>query len=179
MDTVQYVPASCPKPPACSLPQRAGAINCKASIPTSLSRSLTTCSSSIIPVTASNKTNVVDPLSAFLVPLDQPGVPIGHRACNRTVRVFDGWTRYDVQLYYKETKAIDGGSDTYSGRIIVCGARYVPVAGHRSTTGPKDGASGPDFENFSTGRDAEDYITGRRADVAGADLNLARPAAMG
>jgi hypothetical protein len=85
-----------------------------------------------IPVTASQKTNVVDPLSAFLVPLDQPGVPIGHRACNRTVRVFDGWTRYDVQLYYKETKAIDGGADTYSGRIIVCGARYVPVAGHRS-----------------------------------------------
>ena len=24
-------------------------------------------------------------------------------------------------------------ADTYSGRIIVCGARYVPVAGHRST----------------------------------------------
>src|SRR5438477_1026281 len=86
-----------------------------------------------VPLTASSKTNVVDPLSAFLVPLDQPGVPSGHRACNRIVRVFDGWTRYDVQLSYKETKAIDGGSDTYSGRIIVCAARYVPVAGHRST----------------------------------------------
>ena len=67
------------------------------------------------------------------MPLDQPGVPSGHRACNRTVRVFDGWTRYDVQLSYKETKAIDGGADPYSGRIIVCAARYVPIAGHRST----------------------------------------------
>lgn len=86
-----------------------------------------------VPVTAAHKTDVVDPLSAFLVPLDQPGIPSGHRACNRTVKVFDGWTRYDVQLYYKETKAIDGSADTYSGRIIVCGARYVPVAGHRST----------------------------------------------
>jgi hypothetical protein len=44
-----------------------------------------------------------------------------------------GWTRYDVHLSYKETRAIDGGAKTYSGRIIVCAARYVPVAGHRST----------------------------------------------
>lgn len=86
-----------------------------------------------VPVTAAHKTDVVDPLSAFLVPLDRPGTPSGHSACNRTVKVFDGWTRYDVQLYYKETKAIDGAADTYSGIIIVCGARYVPVAGHRST----------------------------------------------
>jgi len=86
-----------------------------------------------VPLTADHKTKVVDPLSAFLVPLDQPGIPSGHRACDRTVRVFDGWTRYDVQLSYKETKAIDGGADTYSGRIIVCAARYVPVAGHRPT----------------------------------------------
>jgi hypothetical protein len=86
-----------------------------------------------IPVTAANKTDVVDPLSAFLVPLDRPGVPRGHRACDRTVKVFDGWTRYDVQLTYKETKAIDGSAETYSGLIIVCGARYIPVAGHRPT----------------------------------------------
>jgi hypothetical protein len=86
-----------------------------------------------IPVTAQHKQNVVDPLGAFLVPLDRPGIPSGHRACARTVRVFDGWTRYDVPLYYKETKAIDGDSTTYSGRIIVCGARFVPVAGHRSS----------------------------------------------
>jgi len=86
-----------------------------------------------VPVTAANKTDVVDPLSALLVPLDRPGVPNGHRACNRTVKIFDGWTRYDVQLFYKETRAIDGGADTYAGLIIVCGARYVPVAGHRSS----------------------------------------------
>jgi hypothetical protein len=86
-----------------------------------------------VPVTAADKVNVVDPLSAFLVPLDRPGIPSGQSACSRTVKVFDGWIRYDVQLYYKETKAVDGGADTYSGRIIVCGARYIPVAGHRST----------------------------------------------
>jgi Protein of unknown function (DUF3108) len=86
-----------------------------------------------VPITPAHKIDVVDPLSAFIVPNDRPGIPSGHRACARTIRVFDGWTRYDVQLYYKDTKAIDGDASSYAGRIIVCGARFIPVAGHRST----------------------------------------------
>jgi hypothetical protein len=85
-----------------------------------------------VPVTASHKTDVVDPLSAFLVPMDRPGLPVGRVACDRRIKVFDGWTRFDVQLYYKDSKAVDGGDDTYSGRVIVCGAHYIPVAGHRT-----------------------------------------------
>ena len=85
-----------------------------------------------IPVKAEHKVGIVDPLSAFMIPLDQPGVPVGARVCNRTVRVFDGWQRYDIDLYYKETKAVDGDSDMYAGRIIVCGAHYIPIAGHRT-----------------------------------------------
>jgi hypothetical protein len=86
-----------------------------------------------VPVTPAHKIDVVDPLGAFIIPLDRSGIPSGRRACARTVRVFDGWTRYDVPLYYKETKAIDGDATSYSGRIIVCGARFVPVAGHRTS----------------------------------------------
>jgi Protein of unknown function (DUF3108) len=85
-----------------------------------------------VPITPRHKMGVVDPLSAFLVPLDHPGIPSGRVACDRTVKVFDGWTRFDVQLFYKGTTAVDGGDDTYAGRIIVCSARYVPVAGHRA-----------------------------------------------
>ena len=55
-----------------------------------------------IPVTASHKTDVVDPLSAFLVPTDRPGAPLGRLACNRRIKVFDGWTRFDVELYLQE-----------------------------------------------------------------------------
>jgi hypothetical protein len=85
-----------------------------------------------IPVKAEHKVGIVDPLSAFMIPLDQPGVPVGARVCNRTVRVFDGWQRYDIDLYYKETKAVDGSADMYAGRVIVCGAHYIPIAGHRA-----------------------------------------------
>jgi hypothetical protein len=89
-----------------------------------------------IPVTATHKTGIVDPLGAFILPLDRPGIPSGRVACNRTVKVFDGWTRFDVELSYKETKAVDGRAGMYVGRVIVCGARYVPVAGHRTGFAP-------------------------------------------
>jgi hypothetical protein len=84
-----------------------------------------------VPVLPAHKRNIVDPLSAFLVVLDKPGIPDGETACNRTIKVFDGWQRYDVRLYYRETKTINGSGDAYKGDVFVCGARYVPVAGHR------------------------------------------------
>jgi hypothetical protein len=46
--------------------------------------------------------------------------------------VFDGWQRFDVELTFKGMKAVDGGADTYAGQVVVCGARFIPVAGHRS-----------------------------------------------
>jgi hypothetical protein len=45
--------------------------------------------------------------------------------------VFDGWQRYDVRLTFKQTRKVDGSSDAYDGRVVVCAARYVPVAGYR------------------------------------------------
>ena len=91
-----------------------------------------------VPITPRHKTNIVDPLGAFIVPMERAGIPVGRVVCNRTVKVFDGWTRFDVQLYYKETKAVDGSANMYAGRVIVCGARYVPVAGHRSRGSVRD-----------------------------------------
>jgi hypothetical protein len=85
-----------------------------------------------IPVRESDKTDVVDPLSAFLVPMDKPGLPLGRLSCSRRIKVFDGWQRFDVELYFKGMKAVDGGADTYAGQVVVCGARFIPVAGHRS-----------------------------------------------
>ncbi|WP_421725425.1 DUF3108 domain-containing protein [Bauldia sp.] len=85
-----------------------------------------------VPVTATHKTDIVDPLGAFLVPLDRANARSGRAICDRTVKVFDGWTRFDIELFYKATKAVDGPSNTYAGPVIVCGARYKPIAGHRT-----------------------------------------------
>jgi hypothetical protein len=79
-----------------------------------------------VPLTASHKNNILDPVGAFLVAVNNPAD--GNRVCNRTVKVFDGWQRFDVRLSYREIKAVTGA---YRGNAIVCGARYVPIAGHR------------------------------------------------
>jgi hypothetical protein len=84
-----------------------------------------------IPLTPADQRNTVDPLSAFLVPLAPPATLDGPTACNRTINVFDGWQRYDLQLSYRSTRHIKGRGDAYVGDAFVCNARYVPVAGHR------------------------------------------------
>jgi hypothetical protein len=84
-----------------------------------------------IPLDLEHKRNVVDPVAAFLVVADTPGIGDGSRICRRTIKVFDGWQRYDVQLTYKQIREVDGSGDAYDGRVVVCTARYVPVAGHR------------------------------------------------
>ncbi len=84
-----------------------------------------------VPVTPTHKRNVVDPVGAFMVAVNQPESVNGTSACNRTVRVFDGWQRYDVKLTFKESRHVNNQDGAYSGEVFICAARYVPVAGHR------------------------------------------------
>jgi hypothetical protein len=85
-----------------------------------------------VPVTPIHKRNVVDPVGAFMVAIDRPLDVAGPAACNRTVRIFDGWQRYDVKLTYKDSKHVNNSDPgAYSGEVFICAARYVPVAGHR------------------------------------------------
>jgi len=84
-----------------------------------------------VPFPPDARQNVVDPVGAFVVPLDHVGATAdGAKVCDRTVRVFDGWKRFDVRLAYKQSQAGDNG-----GTVIECTARYVPVAGHRTSDG--------------------------------------------
>jgi hypothetical protein len=83
-----------------------------------------------IPITSNHKRNILDPLSAFLVRRTGTSPPTAD-VCNRTIKVFDGWQRYDIALSYKATRTIEGRGEGYTGDVFVCTARYVPVAGHR------------------------------------------------
>lgn len=82
-----------------------------------------------VPVTRKHQRGVVDPLSAILMPVDNPAQALTPKACERRLPIFDGWTRYDVQLSYNRTETVSGRG--YDGPVIVCRARWVPVAGHR------------------------------------------------
>ena len=85
-----------------------------------------------VPVTAAAKRRVVDPLSAAILPIMRDDKSEDKDVCDRTLPVFDGWTRYDINLSYTSTDPID--IPGYKGDAIHCSARWVPVAGHREGT---------------------------------------------
>jgi hypothetical protein len=82
-----------------------------------------------IPVTEANKAHIIDPVSALIMSVPASEPLIGPSACNRTIPVFDGVTRFDVTLSYVETRSVE--TRGYSGPVSVCAARYLPISGHR------------------------------------------------
>ncbi len=84
-----------------------------------------------VPLTALDWRGVLDPISAFIMPMPIGEALDGPSVCNRSLPVFDGWQRFDLQLFFKEVRSVRSvGQGSYSGVVFVCGARYAPVAGH-------------------------------------------------
>jgi hypothetical protein len=83
-----------------------------------------------VPMKDEYRKNVLDPLSAMLIPLGKGKDPLS-AACNRTIPVFDGWTRFDIALTFKALKTIS--KPEYKGQAVVCAVRWVPIAGHVPT----------------------------------------------
>jgi len=83
-----------------------------------------------VPVTEAHRHGVVDPMSAWLMPVPGSGDPVRPEACNRTLAIFDGRGRFDLALSYKrmEQARADRG---YQGPVVVCAVRYRPISGHR------------------------------------------------
>ena len=81
-----------------------------------------------VPLSESHKRGVIDPVSALLMPTR--GNATDPANCNRTIPVFDGAARFDVVLSYVETRQVE--KPGYAGPVLVCNARYVPIAGHRA-----------------------------------------------
>lgn len=80
-----------------------------------------------VPLNDGHRRNVIDPLSAFLMPVVGKGLA---NACNRTLQIFDGAARYDIKMSQSGTREVK--LEGYSGPVAVCQVRYVPIAGHRS-----------------------------------------------
>jgi len=82
-----------------------------------------------VPVKAADKKGVIDPLSALIMPAVASKSLTDAANCNRTIPVFDGATRQNIVLSYSETKTVKVPG--YSGPVLVCNARWVPISGHR------------------------------------------------
>jgi hypothetical protein len=83
-----------------------------------------------VPVEPVHKRGIVDPISALVMPMKNGAAgTIDPTACNRTIPVFDGASRFNVTLSYKATQTIS--TEGYSGPVLICAARYQPIAGHK------------------------------------------------
>lgn len=82
----------------------------------------------VVPVLAPHLSGVVDPLSAIMAMARAEGSP-----CDRRVPIFDGKQRFDLVLSYRRQEAIAEARPSGQPSVaIVCGVRYVPLAGHKA-----------------------------------------------
>jgi hypothetical protein len=76
------------------------------------------------PLSELEQRNVLDPLSAMLLPIAGKGA-LDRANCERRVRIYDGRRRFDLVMSYRGVEDVAG-----AGEALVCGATYVPIAGH-------------------------------------------------
>ena len=109
-----------------------------------------------VPITDAHKQNIVDPLTAFLIPAGA-GDPMTAATCQRSLAVFDGRRRYDLSLSFRRIDKVKADKG-YAGPALVCAMKFNAIAGHR--------ASSPLVKYLSEGRDMEVWfvpVAGTRA----------------
>ena len=85
-----------------------------------------------VPVTAANRRDIVDPLTAMLFSAAAAGEALSQEACRRTLPIFDGQQRYDFKLAFKRMDKVTVEKG-YAGPVVVCSLSYEPIAGHRAS----------------------------------------------
>ena len=82
-----------------------------------------------VPITEEQLASVIDPASGIVLPVAPADARNPRAVCDRVLPIYDGDTRYDIALSWKETQPVE--TRGYKGQAFVCKLRYVPVAGHR------------------------------------------------
>ena len=82
-----------------------------------------------IPLTDAHRRGVIDPMSAALIRVSGSGDPVSPEACRRTVPIFDGRMRFDLQLSFKRIEKVQAQKG-YQGPVVVCGVQFMPLAGY-------------------------------------------------
>jgi hypothetical protein len=82
-----------------------------------------------VPLTDASRKGVLDPMTASLIRVAGTGDTFVPEACQRTLPVFDGRMRYDLQLAFKHLDKVKSEKG-YQGTVVVCSVYFTPVAGH-------------------------------------------------
>jgi len=82
-----------------------------------------------VPITEAHRHGVTDPMTASLLRVPGNGDPVSPEACQRSVAIFDGRLRYNVQLAFKRMDKVTADKG-YAGPVVVCSVYFSPVAGY-------------------------------------------------
>ncbi len=82
-----------------------------------------------VPITDEYRKGVLDPMTASLLRTPGTGNPLSPLACQRTMAVFDGRMRYDLQFAFKRMDHVKAEKG-YDGPVVVCAVYFSPVAGY-------------------------------------------------
>lgn len=81
-----------------------------------------------VPVTEESQTGIVDPMSGSILRTPGTGEALSPEACQRTVPIFDGKIRYDLQFAFKRMEQVKADKG-YAGPVVVCAVYFTPIAG--------------------------------------------------
>jgi hypothetical protein len=82
-----------------------------------------------IPVTEAHRRGVTDPMTGSLVRVPGNGDLLAPEACLKSVAIFDGRMRYDLQMSYKRMEKVKAEKG-YEGPVVVCAVYFAPIAGY-------------------------------------------------
>ena len=83
-----------------------------------------------VPLERAHLRRVNDMLSAFI--LKAPA--LNESVCNRTLRIFTGVERFDLDLTYVATENATSARTGYRGPVVSCRLTYKPISGHYTTS---------------------------------------------
>jgi hypothetical protein len=85
-----------------------------------------------LPITDQHRHGILDPMTASLMPTPGEGDPVSPEACQRTLAIFDGRMRYNLQLTFKRMEHVKAAKG-YDGPAVVCAVYFAPLAGYVPT----------------------------------------------
>ena len=81
-----------------------------------------------VPITDAHQHDVIDPMTASLMRTPGNGDLLSPGTCHRTMAIFDGRLRYDLEFAFKRMDRVKADKG-YAGPVLVCAVYFTPVAG--------------------------------------------------
>ncbi len=83
-----------------------------------------------VPLERRHLVGVNDMLSAFIL----KGARLDSSLCNRTLSIFTGVERFDLQLRFASAETATSARTGYQGPVVLCQIGYQPISGHYTTS---------------------------------------------